>query len=189
MTQQEQDYKEISETLAIPPHAGVEGFILAIRDILKQPRVTSIAIDARGKVSFTRYARPEEPRKQIEVDFASVTPAAVVRNGLVREIDLEDKPAYALVPLLFNHAAVDKMYPVAWVVGPQSTFHEWHKRNVGIGLNEHTAYGLPILRDRFIPDETLLLCCSYGPGGALIDAQQAYKITIPFVPPAPPVHA
>lgn len=179
------DYQEVTETQDIPKHAGIEGFILAIRSILKMPRIANINIDNKGKVTFTRYARVEEPRRQIEVDFESVAPSAIVRNGHVVEVDADSFHGNAAicVAALFSRAAQDHMYPVAWVVGANTVLPSWHALTTGVVLPTGSAYGLPVLRDRFIPDEALILACAYGQDAALIDARQAYKVTMPSAAP------
>lgn len=175
------EYQEVTETIDIPKHAGIEGFIAALRGVLRMPRVVSINIDARGKVAYTRYARREEPRKNIEIDFESVSPSAIIRNGHVIEIDVEDRSDNASIclALMFARAAADHMYPVAWVVGGNSRLWQWHEETTAVALPDASAFALPVFRDRHIPDEALLLACAYGPNAALIDAQTAYKITIP----------
>lgn len=181
-----QEYQEVTDTLDIPRHAGVEGFLVSIRGILRLPRVVNISIDSRGKITYTRYARPSEPRKNIEVDFDSVAPSAIIRNGAVTELDVESTEHNAAVCLarMFARAAADHMYPVGWVIGGDSHFRAWHMSTTGVDLPEESAYALPVYRDRFIPDEALLLACAYGPNAALIDARVAYKITMPS--PHPP---
>lgn len=188
---QQPEYVELTENLEVPKHAGIEGFIVALRGILKMPRIVSIAIDARGKVSFTRYARKEEPRKQVQLDFDSVAPSAIIRNGRVTEMDVDQYLNNAAVSIaaMFQRAASEHMYPVAWVIGGNSLLPIWHERTTGVQLPQESSYGLPVYRDRHIPDEALLLACAYGPDAALIDAQSAYKITMPnpdlvLTPPA-----
>lgn len=181
------EYKEVTDTTEVPKHAGVEGFILAVRGILKLPRVVNINIDSRGKITHTRYARQEEPRRQVEVDFESVSPSSIVRNGHVQELNVEEYYGNAAVvcAAMFAAAAKQLLFPVAWVVGANTYLPGWHKLTTGVDLLNDTAFGLPLLRDRFIPDEALLLACAYGPNAALIDAQTAYKVTMPSPTPAP----
>lgn len=181
MNQPQPEYQEVQDVLDVPRHAGVEGFLLAIRSILKMPRVTGIAIDNRGKVTFTRYVRKEEPRKQIEIDFETVAPSAVIRNGRVIEVDVEAHQGNAAACLahMFLRAANDHMFPVGWIVSPNSRLAAWHTATTQVNLPSDSAYGLPIHRDRHIPDESLILACAYGPDAALVDVQLAYKITMP----------
>lgn len=187
MNQPQQEYEEVTDKLDVPGTAGIEGFILAIRSVLKMPRVMNVQIDSRGQISYTRWARREEPRKHIEVDFETVSPAAIIRNGKLVELDVEailDNAAIC-VAAVFHRAATDHMFPVAWVVGRETFLPDWHYRTTGVKLPPESAYGLPVFRDRFIPDETLLLACAYGPGAAMIDARAAYKITMPIAPVKP----
>jgi hypothetical protein len=179
------EYQEVTDTLEVPKHVGVEGFILAIRSILKLPRVVSIAIDAKGKITHTRFIRKEEPRKTIEVDFDTVAPSAIIRNGTVVEMDLEAymNNAATCIAAMFARAAADHMYPVAWVVGGATHLHQWHQKTTEVSLPANSVYGLQVFYDRFIPDETLLLACAYGPNSALVDTRMAYKITMPGAPP------
>lgn len=174
------EYKEVADTLDIPSHAGIEGFLLAIRQILRMPRVTSIVVDASGKISYTRYARPEEPRKNIEADFDSVAPNALVRNALIQELDSHDqKNAAICIAGMFNAAAADHMYPVGFVTGANSNLYAWHASTTGIRLDRENVYGLPVYPDRFIPDDALLLVTAYARGGSLVDVQKSYKLAMP----------
>lgn len=181
------DYKEVIDTTEVPKNTGIEGFILAIRGILKMPRVTSINIDSRGKITHTRYVRQEEPRHQIEIDFDTVAPSSIVRNGQVLELNIDELHGNAAVCVaaMFARASQDHMFPVAWVVGAATYFNGWHQLTTGVALPTASAFGLPMYHDRFIPDEALLLACAFGPNAALIDAQMSYKITVPSPTPPP----
>lgn len=178
---QAQEFQEVTETLEVPRHSGIEGFLIAIRGVLKLPRVVNLSIDARGKISYTRYARPEEPRKQVDIDFESVMPSQVIRAGSVQEVTLDGVKPEAFIPVLFARAAADRVFPIAFVAGADSWFFRFHETTIGVKLTTDSAYGLPIYRDRHIPDEAFVLVCSYGPDGALVDAQVSYKMTIPEV--------
>jgi hypothetical protein len=175
------EYQEVTQNLEIPVHAGVEGFLAALRQILRLPRVTNVNIDANGKVSYTRFVRQEEPRKHVEVDFDSVSPSMLVRNIEVQELDLSEYIGNASVCIaaMFSSAAAEQMFPVAFVTGAATTLFQWHRRTTGVQLIGSSAYGLPVHRDRFIPDEALILTCAFARGGGLIDARKSYKITMP----------
>lgn len=175
------DYQLVTDSLDVPKHAGIEGFIHAIRGILRLSRVVGLEVDSRGKVTYRRYVRPEEPRKTIQVDFDSVAPSAVVRNGTVQELDLSEfqHNAAVAVAVLFQRAASEQMFPVGWIVSPTSRIWDWHRTTTGVGLIQESAYGLPIFKDRHIPDESLLFAMAYARDAALIDTQMAYKILIP----------
>lgn len=175
------EFQEVTDTVEVPTHAGVEGFLAAIRKIIKQPRVTQLNIDVAGKVTYTRFARPEEPRKHIEVDFESVAPGAIVRNLELEELNafhLLDNAAVCIAAM-FQAASLEQMYPVGFVTGANSSLFDWHKQTTGVVLINNTAYGYPIFRDRFIPDETLLLVTAFARGAGLMDARKSYKIAMP----------
>lgn len=176
------DYKELTETVDIPLNAGKEGFILGIRRILDLSRVTHFECDLKGKLRYTRFVRAEEPRKNIDYDFESVSPGAIVRNIDIEEVDsfhsLDN--AAVCVAMLFFAAERDHMVPVAFVTGANPVFPEWHQRTTGVRVSRDNAYGLPIYRDRFIPDETLLMVVAYSKDAGLIDASKSYKIALPL---------
>jgi hypothetical protein len=175
------EFQEVTDTIDVPQHAGVEGFIAAIRQVLKKPRVTQVIIDAHGKLTFTRFARPEEPRKHVEVDFETVSPASLVRNAEVQEIDLSrwDDNAAVCIAMMFHTASLEQMYPVGFVTGANTRLFDWHKQTTGVMLLNNTAYGLPVHRDRFISDDALLLVTAYARNAGLIDVQKSYKMTMP----------
>lgn len=175
------EYQEITQEVDVPMHAGVEGFLAALRQVLKQPRVTRMEIDLQGKVTYTRFARPEEPRKHIEVDFDSISPAMMVRNLEVQELDLFSvlDNAAVSVAAMFHAASLEQMFPIAFVTGANTSFLQWHKQTTGVLLLNGSAYGLPVLRDRFIPDDALLLVTAYARSAGLVDARKAYKLTMP----------
>ena len=177
------EYQEVTQNLEVPPHAGVEGFLAALRQILKLPRVTNIHIDSQGKVAYTRYVRQEEPRKHVEVDFDSVSPSMLVRNLEVQELDLSEVSDNAAVSIaaMFATAASEQMFPVAFVTGAATSLYQWHRKTTGVQLIGSSAYGFPVHRDRFIPDETLLLVTAFARGGGLVDARKSYKIAMPVV--------
>lgn len=184
------DYKEVTEVLEVPAHAGVEGFLLAMRGVLRLPRVTRVEVDASGKVSYTRWMREQEPRKNIEIDFDEVAPFALVRNRDVQELEVElPESASSAISAMFYAAELDHMYPVAFVTGANTVLYDWHRNTTGVRLGRENVYGLPVHRDRFVPDETLLLATSYARGSGLVDVQKTYKISMPGRDrPVVPVH-
>ena len=175
------EYKEVTQTVEIPQHSGMEGFIAVIRQILRLPKVTRVEFDSIGKVTYTRYARAEEPRKNIDFDFDTVTPAALVRNIDLQELDLFYMLGNAAVCMsrMFYAAEVDHMVPVALLTGANTVFYDWHLATTGVPVGHDSAYGLPLYRDRFIPDETLLLVVAYSRDASLVDARKSYKIGLP----------
>lgn len=183
------DYKEVTGTINVPKNTGIEGFLHTIRQLLSKPRVQSINIDARGKVTFKRFVNEDdEPENQnnFGVDLESVYPSNIVRNAHVVElIPPSILPASVIVGLLFDKVSQDKLRPIAFVVGADTCLWSWYQFTTGheIQDKEH-FFGLPVLPDRQIPDTALLLCAGYGRDAAFIDTQVAYKTEIPtYVPP------
>jgi hypothetical protein len=176
------DYKEVTETVEVPKNTGVRGFLRVVEDILKRPRVQGIEIDARGKVSFRYFARKGEENLPLRTDFETLMPYMVVRNG--KAVELSDPSIHAptAVGQLFDMAAVDHLYPVAWVAGSNTKLWDWYVRSTNFNPSSREEFfGLPFLTDRNIPDETLLLGAAFARGAALIDLQKSYKIVIPEV--------
>jgi hypothetical protein len=174
------EYKEITESIDVPTHSGLEGFFVALRKILKMPRVTNVNIDARGKVSYTRFARAEEPRKTIDIDFDAVSPGALVRNIELQELDVPMASGAAVaIAALFSAASSDHLYPIGFVTGANTVLPDWHLKSTGVKIPVDSLYGFPLYKDRFIPDETLLLVTGYSLETSLPDAQKSYKIAMP----------
>lgn len=174
------DFERVEETISVPKETGVEGFIVAMREVLKKPRVQEVKIDARGKMSVTRFVRVGEPRSTISVEFESVTPYAAVRSGHVIELlrQESDEPLTVLAKML-ERCAADQMYPVAFIIGAKSSFFEWVK----FPFRHGTVLGLRVFEDRHVGDDVLILASSYGPDGDLVDVQNCYKIALPLIPP------
>lgn len=177
------DYEEKTATLEIPKGTGLEGFLRAIREILLLGRVQELHVDVRGKISYRYFAR-EGDTTTLDVDFESLMPYAIVRNGVVVEVIPWGANAAVILGQIFARAAADHVYPVAWVGGAQTTFWHWFERTTGIAnaITDELC-GLPFLRDRMVEDSVLLLCTAYGRHAALIDTQRSYKILMPEVAP------
>jgi len=177
------DFERIEEEIEVPRETGIDGFLLAIRAVLKKPRVQTVHIDARGKITVSRFVRANEPQVEFSIDFASVTPASAVRRGEVVELTVpEAEDPKTTVFRLFNEAARDQVYPVAFVVGAQSAFRKWVAGSLDVYGS--SLFGLRVLSDRHIPDDVLILVTAYGPSGDLVDVQRCYKVTLPLTQPS-----
>lgn len=176
------DYEEVHGEVEVPRNAGVRGFLKAIEDILKLPRVQDIHIDARGKVSYRHFLREGEERKALSVDFGSLMPYAVIRNSQCVELVDPDLNACVAAGQLFNMAAGDHLHPVALVGGANTGFWKWLEHSTGLVVpSEHEVFGVPFMRDRQLEDYVLVLCAAYARGAALVDTQKSYKLVIPQV--------
>ena len=176
------DYEEVTGEVEVPRNVGVRGFLKAIEDILKLPRVQDIHIDARGKVTYRHFMREGEERKPLSVDFESLMPYAVIRNSRVVELLDPDLNACVAVGQLFSMALTDHLYPVAVVGGANTNFWKWLEASTGLIVpSEDELFGVPFMRDRQLEDYVLVLCAGYARGAALVDTQKSYKLVIPQV--------
>ncbi len=176
------EYEEVTGTVEIPKNVGVRGFLKAIEDILKLPRVQSIHIDARGKVEYRHFMREGDPLKPLEIDFATLQPYAVIRNSRVVELGDPDPNAAVAVGQLFDSAAADHLFPVAIVAGANTQFWRWYESTTTIDPSTHEElYGVPFVIDRQLEDHVIVLCAAYTRAAALVDTQKSYKLVIPQV--------
>lgn len=176
------EYEEIKGVVEVPKNVGIRGFLKAIEDILKLPRVQGINIDARGKIEYRHYVREGEAHKPLEVDFSTLQPYAVIRNSKVVELGDPDLNAAVAVGQLFDLAAVDYLFPVALVAGANTQFWRWYETTTTIEPGSHEEfYGVPFLIDRQLEDHVVVLCAAYTRAAAMIDTQKSYKLVIPQV--------
>jgi hypothetical protein len=175
------EYREVSQTIEVPRGAGIAGFLKTIEKILRQSRVQEVSINARGHVSYRRFARSDEDDHQIQMEFDSLMPWAVIRNGEIEELNPLDANAAVVVSQMFSASTRDHLHPVAWASRRETPFWEWHGKTTGVVLGgKEEAYGIPFYTDDGIPDDSLVLCSAYGRDATLVDTKKAYKITIPF---------
>jgi hypothetical protein len=176
------DYKEVTETVEVPKNTGTKGFLHVVEGILKRPRVQSIEIDARGKVSYRYFARKGEENLPLNTNFDTLMPYMAIRNGAVVELADPSSHAPTAVGQLFDMAAVDHLFPIAWAAGANTKLWDWYVDTTEFNPSSREEFfGLPFLTDRAIPDESLILGAAYARGAALIDLQKSYKIVIPQV--------
>lgn len=175
-------YEEQNQSVEIPKGTGIEGFLRAIREILQLPRVQELHIDARGNITYKYFLREGEAPSALDLEFESLMPYAIVRNGNVQEVVVKATNAAVVLGQMFGRAAADHMYPVAWVGGANTMFWTWFDTSMGFKtLLQEELYGLPFLRDRMVEDSVLILCTAYGRRAALVDTQRSYKVLIPKV--------
>jgi len=172
-------YQEKTSSVSVPKNTGIDGFLKTLRTILLLPRVQTISIDAKGKVSYMRYVREGEPDTAIDVDYTGLEPWSVIRNGHLDEIALNgDEPAPSVLAAMFNKVACEGLVPVAFATGADTAFWSWHKRTSGVDLAKTaTVYGLPLYTDRQLPDYSLVICASYI-RGSLVDCHRFIKATM-----------
>jgi len=174
-------YEEVTRTLEVPKNVGPGGFILALKQIIQLPRVQRVEIMASGKVSYTYYKQEGAPDRPLSVDFETIAPSAIVRNTEMIELPLvEEDTAPAVVCKMFRAVRVAGLVPIAFVTGADTAFWGWHSR-AGIVAPDGAkddAYGLPLVQDRHIPDEVLVLCAGYARSSALVDTVRSFKVVM-----------
>lgn len=174
------EYNQIEDHVEVPLSSGVDGFLLALRKILTLSRVTDIHIATGGKVTYRRWVREEDDSsRNLEIDFETVAPSSVIRNNIIEDLGQADSNAALCAARMFYRASVDHMFPVAFVCGTNTTLGDWVKDTTSMELVADQFYGLPLIKDRFFDDDILLLCTTYGRGGAVIDIRKSYKVLIP----------
>lgn len=175
------DYKQVETTVDVPMDAGIDGFLLAIRQILSLPKVVELRVFDKGKVSYKRWVREEDDANaNLRVEFDSVTPIGVIRNNDIIDLGIADSSPAVAVCKMLQRAMTDHMFPATFVVGANSVFFDWFSScGVDMPKNTERLFGHKLLRDRFVEDEALLLCVAYGPGGSLIDTRLTYKLLLP----------
>ena len=171
-------YTEVTKSIEVPKNVGSEGFVLALKGIIRIPRVQKIEIQANGTVTYTYFKHEDAPDAPLSIDFETIAPSAIVRNTEMRELELvEQDPAPVVVCKMFRAVRIAGMVPIAFVIGVDSVFWVWHKlaglRNLDDSVD--SAYGLPIVKDRHIPDEALVLCAGYDRNSALVDTAVSFK--------------
>ncbi len=171
---------EKSGRVEVPKGAGVEGFVRAMRAILRLPRVQSVHINNKGEMEFVRLARPDEEPQSLSVDFESVMPYSIIRNNQLRELAVpQDNAAVALVSL-FRQVTLDRLFPISFVGSPASSVWSWFRASNGMEIPEtDELFGFPFLVDTQVENEVLMLCTAPTRSAALIDTSRTYKISMP----------
>lgn len=177
------DYKEVVNSIDVPPNTGVDGFLHTIRSILALPRVQSINIEGSGKVTYKHFALEDEAL--IGIEFEGLEPWYIIRNAEVQEFFTDYTNAAVVISELFDRVAIEKLHPISFVTGANSIIWEWYEYTTGIRPRAgDQVFGLPLYMDRNAPDSVLILCSGYSRGGALIDTKKSFKIEM-FVASAP----
>lgn len=171
------ELREVSSTVEVPKNTGIEGFVVTLRELLRRPRIQEILIDAKGKVSYKRLMRDDEP-EAFNIDLETVTPSGVLGSAVIEELVLPDYiPAATTIGKMFDRFAIDQVYPIAFVSGIGTVFWEWYRVTTKSALHSrNSVFGLPLLLDRKIPTTALILCGAVTPSTSLVDTARALKI-------------
>ena len=172
------------KTVEVPTNTGVEGFVRTIRTILKMPRVQSIHIDSRGRINFKYVAleTDDEDGGGFKIDFDNLEPYYLIRQAAVDELSPEASNAAVVLTMMLDRAALENLYPIAFVTSPNSILSEWYALSTGYKLSASGKLcGLPVLTDRHAPDTALLLCLGYTREASMADVQKSYKIEMDMI--------
>ena len=174
------EYEEVRGTAAVPHAAGIIGFLKTIESVLKLPRVQEININAKGEVAYRYFLKAGEEARTLDIDLESVLPAMIIRNSKLEELPNPHASASVALCQLFSLMARDRLYPVAFVVGPSTCLWDWYAQTAPTLYTRHDELlGVPLLVEKTYEEQTLVLCASYTRSAALIDTQSSYKLVIP----------
>ena len=179
------DYREVTGTINVPSNTGIDGFVKTIRELLRRPRLQEINIDARGKVTFRRFAKNGEEYgnqdNNFGVDLSDLQPYNIIRNAEIKEcLPPSDLPASVIIGIMFDQVSKDTLVPLAFATGRMTVLWDWYQFTTGyVFETRDRLFGLPLLTDRLLPDTALLLCSGFGKDAKFIDTQVSYKVEMP----------
>jgi hypothetical protein len=179
------EFEPVVDTIEVPRNSGTDGFLKLIRSILKLGHVQSIHIAGNGKVEY-RYLKPigrKDDQFNPEQLFEDVSPSYLIRNSQMIELRVQDD-AHSLEVLhrMMRAARVDGVEPLGWAVGAGSMLVEWLTARSCLS-EEHffpcdSLMGIPVHKDRMLPDESLTLCAGPVRGGEFSETTHSYKIAM-----------
>jgi hypothetical protein len=170
------EYELKSDTINVPRNTGIEGFIHTVRAILKMSRVQSLHIDAAGNVTYERYVKADDVITFGDIGFEDLEPWHVIRNRDVEEMITFGSEPSAIIMDMFNAVALTDLVPTAFVTGAATVLEQWMSLGGRPALVGSTLFGLPVHRDRNMPDSVLVLTAAYTRDAGLVDTQRSYKI-------------
>lgn len=176
--------EEIVRTISIPENTGVQGFLRAIEEIIKMPRVQRVTIEAPGTVTYRRFAVAGEEREaeNFNIDLTNLQPHHIIRNAEVEELTYTNgMSAPAVIGTMLDRVAAKNLTPIAFVTGAASQLMSWYFYGAGAELQvRDRLFGYRLYTDRAIPDTTLVLCAGLGYTHALVDTRFSMKVEIPM---------
>lgn len=179
------EYRKKEDSVEVPKNTGTQGFLRTIESILRLSRVQQVTVDAKGRVSWTRYVREDEEEEPgLRVDFGDLAPWAIVRNRSVEELLVHNADASLTLAMMLDTASSDGLYPAAFVSGANTVFWKWFGQSTHYQPRANgRLMGLPFYLDRGCPDTALILCAAYEPTAQLSDTERAYKIEMTLLTP------
>ena len=171
------DVSEVTQQVKVPANTGVEGFLHAIREIVRKPQVLRIVIEASGMVSYTRRTN-DEIEDNVGINFSHLEPYAIIRNSETKELTYPlSLSAPEVLVAMMDELASNGYSPICFVIGMDSSIWNWFYLSAGIELqHKRSLLGYPIYEDKDIPATALVLCAGIGDSKALIDTRLSVKI-------------
>lgn len=170
-------------TAEIPKGSGREGLFRALEQILKLPRVERFSVDSKGVLTVELHlAAHEEVSPDVMLDFSGLHVSDIVRNcSTVVEATFEvAETPWATLAFLLHEAHQDRLYPIAFATGAGTTVWKWLETVPGPRARQRDVLlGYPLLIDRHLPDDALLLCAGATHKAALVDTRTVYRFLIP----------
>jgi hypothetical protein len=175
-----QKLREVTKSVDVPGSTGVDGFLHAIREIIKKPRVQRVVLEANGRVTYIRLVEEDDEEEELNlgVNFSHLEPYNVIRNVETRELSYP--PALGAADVLtsmFDAVSQNGFTPICFATGVNTIAYNWFYFTSGIELqNQDQLFGYPIYSDKQLPDTALVLCAGLGQTRALIDTRIAVKV-------------
>lgn len=171
------DFVERTDSVDVPKNSGLKGLLTLLSALLSEiPRVKEVVIRSTGKVDYTWYAPSEGDQPKLNVTFESLLPWAIVRNTPLKE-ETPPEPNMGVYSL-FRACHRDRLYPICFVTGSDTKLWDWLLA-IGVPMEpSDTFFGYPLLQDREVPDDVLILCASFARTTQISDTYRSYKITM-----------
>lgn len=171
--------KERTKSIDIPPNTSIEGFMHAVREVIRLPRVQKIVIDKTGRVTFTqKLIEGEENAHNVNVVFDHLQPYHVIRNTTTKELNYpQSMSSVAVVAAMIDFVSSSGLTPIAFVASTSTILWSWIYFSDDLSLaNRDNLLGYPLYLDRNIPDTALVLCAGLDGTTALVDTRLSLKI-------------
>ena len=172
------DYEERTDEAEVPKNTGLPGLFKLLGGLLNEiPRVKEVVIKSNGKVRYTWYAPHDAPEKVLQMQFDSLKPYAVIRNTNLLEVT--PRMPYMILSSLFMACDRDRLHPICFVSGAETKLWKLLVAHFGIEYeNAESVYGYPLLLDKDVPDDALILCASFARTNQLADTYRCYKVLL-----------
>jgi hypothetical protein len=170
---------QVTRQIQVPAKTGLEGFLHAVREIIRKPQVLRIVIERTGTVLYTQRTENDEGEEDnIGISFDHLEPYAIIRNSATRELTYPPTlGASEVLTSMFDELALNGYAPICFVVSPNTELWNWIYFSSGIEVHHTGALlGYPLYEDKEIPDTALILCAGIGTSMALIDTKLAVKV-------------